>query len=191
MVLLDGAQSTLDFSFVAGEGTVTVQDQIDAAMIAVGAVRDMAATDGVPLPGTGLRETVLEAFGSDEATCLSFSQTLLKLFVQVGITAPARQADVCLKENEFDCHTLTELQNSENGRWILLDPTFALIARKAESGEFSSVSELSVATRALELSKIEYEFVGGWDDEFARRYYLDYPILFANVVRPETEEPAR
>jgi hypothetical protein len=70
--------------------------------------------------------------------------------------------------------------NPDTERWMLLDPTFNLAARRSD-GAWAGPDDVSQATRAANWTAISYVFLGRALDSHARAYYLDYPLLFVNV----------
>src|SRR5262249_27082979 len=80
-----------------------------------------------------------------------------------------------------DVHTLVEVLNPDTSRWLLLDPTFDLAVTRTSDGEWATAEEVSAATAAENFAAISYVPIGANGASFATNYYLDYPLLFANV----------
>jgi len=76
-------------------------------------------------------------------------------------------------------HTLVEVL--VDGEWRVIDPEFVVIPHNAADGSYATADDMRAATRAKNWSALRYEWLTERGDFFARRYYLDYPLVFANT----------
>jgi hypothetical protein len=111
--------------------------------------------------------------------CVELATTLVRALAQQRNELPARLLNTCLLGNRYDCHTLVELQLPRSGRWMLLDPTFAVTARRSDGG-WATAADISQAVRGEDWTDIR--FVPLSEDSLAwlRGYYIDYPLLFVS-----------
>jgi hypothetical protein len=54
---------------------------------------------------------------------------------------------VAFNTNGYDGHTLVNLLNPETGKWMLLDPTFDLVVKRADGG-WATAEDVSEAATA-------------------------------------------
>jgi hypothetical protein len=180
--LLDGNEVSRATSFLVTQENVTFENRLDAVRSLVAEVRAMALIDNIPKPNTTLLIPVRQHV-HETANCTDYTVALLILMTDANVGLPARVLNTCLNPNLYDCHTLVEFQNSD-GRWIVADPTFGLLARRDADGELAGAIDIELATRALDWAAIDYELVTPDGTAFAEDYYLDYPLLFLNVLEP-------
>lgn len=178
-----------DFRFTAATSGTSATSIRTVARWAIDAVRTMADDNGYPSAHTVLKDIVAGRLRA-QATCLDYSDALREVLDEVDVTAPHRDVTVCLNANSYECHTLVEMQDPENSRWLVLDPTFDLAPRRTSDGAWATADELSAATQAMKWSDIAYDFLGAAGDAYARGYYIDYPLLYLNVYRPGEYQPA-
>ncbi len=166
-----------DFTFSVTANTVSGEAQITSAMWATDVVRQMALTDNRPFSWTLLAQTASRL----TAHCTDFASALLAVLAEMNLQLPAKFLGIALNPNSYDAHTLVEMFDPARQNWLLLDPTFDLTVRRTSDGNFATAEDMSAATRALLWSDVSYEFLGARGDEYARGYYLDYPLLFVNI----------
>ena len=145
-------------------------------------VRRMAGTDNIPLLGT-LLDSIIKAQGKTTAFCSDYASALQQLVIDRQLFA-IRIPQICLNTNRsdlFDCHAITEVLDESSGRWIVVDPTFALVARIASTGAWATAADISSATQAGNFSAITYMYLNARGSAWAEEYYLDYPLLYSNV----------
>jgi hypothetical protein len=144
-------------------------------------VREMADDNNVPVSGSPL-EAMMISHGHSTATCVDYSTTLIKLIGDNNIPVQARPARGSL--NDWDAHELVEIYNPDRDTWELLDPTFGLIPHNAD-GTVASFDDVHKATRAKHWSAITYEYITDRNDDYARNYYVDWPLLFVNNLNAD------
>ena len=146
-------------------------------MWATDVVRQMALTDNRAFSWTILAERTLQS----TVDCDDYADALLAVLAEMNVELPARQLGIALNPNGYDGHTLVEMFDTANQRWLLLDPTFDLTVRRTTDGKWATAEDLSSATRSQRWGDVSYVFLGEFGDYYARGYYLDYPLLFVNV----------
>ena len=173
------ADRTLDheFEFRAGQGAPDEKQLVEAALAATLDVRAMAGPRGA-WPRTPLAEMVVQQRVSGPG-CVELALVLLRALEQQRSGLPARLFSTCLLGNLHDCHTLVELYLPHSDRWMLLDPTFAVTARRV-GGDWATARDISGAVRREDWTGIT--FVPLEDASFSRlhAYYIDYPLLFVS-----------
>jgi len=107
----------------------------------------------------------------------------------MNVGLPARLAFTSLVPNAYDTHTLVEVKDVDTVRWVLIDPTFGLVPRRGFDGEPATSTEMSGYTRRRDWAGVSYDFLNTFSEERLRGYYIDYPLLFANVHDPATGDP--
>lgn len=172
-----------DFTFTVESNSVTDAAQTESALWATDYVRRMADDRNQPYPWTYL-ETFRHDRGHPAAFCSDYSSALYFVLKEMNILIPATTLNTCFNTNHYDCHTLI-LLNVDAARPMILDPTFDLTARSSRSGQWATPEEISEATRNRDWSAIDYVTLGDRGDLHARQYYLDYPLLFLNIDRPD------
>lgn len=144
------------------------------------AVRAMADDNENAAPGTLLEQTA-QSYSRGvpglPANCVDFALTLLALIAQQAPTVQAREFAACLVTNSYDCHSLIEV--NESGRWVLVDPYFAIIPHNAD-GSGATAADMQSAVRSMNWRAISYEYLTEKGASFAHRNYLDWPTYFVN-----------
>jgi hypothetical protein len=182
----DGSVSTQEFEFTVADATIGFEARWKHAQWAAAKVRSMATWNNVPLQNTLLLDAARRTLREWTATCSTYTLALLDLLENSNITPYARRLDVCLNRNGFDCHTLVEVLDVDSGRWLILDPTFALVARRTIDNEWATALDIFAATRDKNFAAIEYVPLTSDGLALAEGYYLDYPLLYAHVLAPGT-----
>jgi hypothetical protein len=171
-----GQWVTSDFTFSVGANSLP-DLRIKNALWATDVVRQMAASDNRPFSWTLLSSRIAPRV---TAVAADFSGTLLQVLSEMNLQLQAQRLDVAFDPNGVDGHTLVELFSSTINRWMLLDPTFDLSVRRTDTS-WATAEDVSQATLAANWNSVVYVFLGGSGDAYARSYYLDYPLLFANI----------
>jgi hypothetical protein len=128
------------------------------------------------------------------ALCTDYAAALVAIVPELNVGLTVRRLDVGFL-NLYEAHTLTELLDPDSGRWVILDPTFGLSARRASDGAMASAEDLQAGTVTLQWTAIVYVWQTAAADAYVRGYYIDYPLLFLNVFHSgesfsEPEDPA-
>ena len=173
---VQGQWQPSDFTFTVTANTASAAVQIQRALGATDVVRQMALADNVPFSWT-----VLAVAPGVTVTCVDYAEALLDVLADMNIQLPARRLDVALNPNGYDVHTLVEMFDPDSQSWMLLDPTFDLTVSRTGDGNWATAEDMSAATRAELWSNVSYVFLGGLGDFYARKYYLDYPLLFVDI----------
>ena len=179
----DGTSSSQSFQFTVTNPNVSSADQWTATRWAVAAVRGMALMDGSAEPTSLLSDAMHQDLHSN-ASCTDYALAEIAYLQQLNAGMPARQLNVCLNPNSYDCHTLVEVYDSTSATWEVIDPTFGLIPHRSTDGGIATSADMSNAARAMTWTAINYEFVTAATNTYAQAYYLDYPLLFVNVYQP-------
>ena len=171
-----------DFAFTVAANTVAAAPQIDSALWATDLVRGMASSDNRVFGWT----TLAKSMGPQAsfASCFDYAEGLLDVLNEMNAQLSARRLAVALNPNTYDTHTLVEMFDPDSGRWMLLDPTFDLTVKRMSDGEWATAEDVSAAARAEQWGDLSFVFLGDVGDQWARNYYLDYPLLFVNVYHP-------
>jgi hypothetical protein len=183
------ADRSLDHQFTlrARPGVPSEQTFLNAALAATATVRAMAGEDGA-WPRTLLSEVVRQK-GTRGPGCEEFALALLRALAEQDNRLPSRHFGTCLLGNRYDCHTLVELYRPSAGTWMVLDPTFAVAARRAD-GEWVTAADLKDAVRRENWSGIRFVSLDGESRSRLRSSYIDYPLYFVSPLRegrPETQ----
>ena len=173
---------TQAFSFTVASNGVTNSAQVQSALWATNFIREMASPTNVAVPGT-LLASVLDL--RQQATCLDYSRALYYALAEMNVTNGFRRLNIAFDpKNDFDTHALLEFYDSDQGTWMLLDPTFDLTVRKASDSTWASAEDMMNATRATQWNAVTYDFLGSYGSSLANTYYLDYPLLYLNIEPP-------
>lgn len=186
-VLIDGTRLSSGFQFTVTDAAIDFDDRWEHALWATAEVRGMAASGNLPLPNSLLLDFTRSDL-RDSAYCSTYALTEAELLRQSNIGIEARILNVCLNTNRYDCHTLIEVLDPATGRWRLLDPTFGMAVQRASDGDWATSLDVFEATRDLDFDRIEYIPLTDRGMTYAEGYYLDYPILFAKVLKPYSIE---
>ena len=170
-----GAWIPFEFSF-----QVQLRDDpvpgIDAAFAELARVREMADDLGLVLE----RSLLYRYSRGSTAGCVGYATTLMVLIEEVNAGLQTRRLDTCLNSNNYDCHTLVEIFDPVQQRWLLADPTFVLTVRLSD-GRWATAKDISDATKSSSWSGLAFQYLGPRGDTLARGYYIDYPLLFLNL----------
>jgi hypothetical protein len=172
-----------DFTFTTASGgpESDVTAELDASMELMAAVRAMASPLNAPFAWTPLFKHAV-SHDAWVATCWDYARVLNTLLQQLNTGLASQVFNVAFNPNGFDTHTLVEVRDPRDSRWILLDPTFAMTVRRAADGSLATAAEVSKATRARRWSALQFVPRTPMGLTTARSYYLDYPLLFLNVL---------
>jgi hypothetical protein len=183
-IMIDGSVVAEDFVFSVQDADISFEDRWNLAMWATSETRGMAGSTNYPHPNTLLVGAV-RAQLRDWAYCTAYSMAELWLLQHSNIGLDTRYLDVCLNPNRYDCHTLVEILDPITDRWLILDPTFGMTAKRAADGQWATALDIFEATRDGDLQGIEYIPLTDRGMADAANYYLDYPLLYAVVYPPE------
>jgi len=175
--------ATRHLQFGAPSGTPSTADRIAVARTLAAEIRGSANLDNEPVEGT-LLEKVTDLTLAGNVTCTEFTKALMQALTEASVRLPARSLAACFNPNFFDCHELVEILEPETGRWQTLDPTFGMVALRAD-GIAATAEEISAAARAQNWGAISYRLLTPAGDAYARAYYLDYPLLFLDLFNLE------
>ena len=150
---------------------------MQAALAATAEVRAMAGLTNA-WPRT-LLEEVVRLQGVSGPGCVEFAITLLRALAEQGNRLPSRALNTCLLGNVYDCHTLVELYRPRSSAWMVLDPTFAVAARRGD-GEWATAADISDAARREDWKGISFVPLDEDGISRLRSYYIDYPLLFVS-----------
>jgi hypothetical protein len=172
------------FELLAQPGEPKEGDLVKAALAATAEVRAMAGVSDA-WPRTMLDDVVRQA-GLARPTCVEFAITLLGTLAEQGNRLPSRVLNTCLLAP--DCHTLVEMYRPSSRSWMILDPTFAVTARRGD-GEWATVTDLSDAVRREHWTDITVVPLDESSISRLKSYYIDYPLLFVSPFGEATPRP--
>ena len=178
-IYLTGTVSSQMIITFAG-GVSTFADRYALAEELAADVRNMADVDNQPYGLTAL-DTTLGNLGLSVANCGNFTTTLSQLMAEANAGLNARQLDIELES--YDTHTLLEVLDDTSNRWDTLDPTFGLITLDS-NGSPATSAEISAAVRAQNWTSLHFQYLTAAGSLYANDYYIDYPLLFMDVVAP-------
>jgi hypothetical protein len=181
---LDGSTATEEFEFTVLQADIDFDSRWTHAMWATAEVRGMAEINNIPQPNSILIDAGRIYSRESAVSCTDYAQALLELLADLNSGLDSRPLGVCL--NEFECHKLVEVFHPALNKWVLLDPTFGLVAKRASDGAWASAMDMFEALSAQDFSAIEYLTLTPSGTMFADRYYLDYPLLFGRVYETDS-----
>lgn len=181
-IYLTGTATHL-LQFRAPVGAPSTADRIAVAQTLAAQIRGSADLDNEPVEGS-LLERVADLALAGSVTCTEFTKALVQALTESNVRLPTRSLAACFNPNLFDCHELVEILEPETGRWQTLDPTFGIVALRAD-GIAATAAEISAAARTQDWSAIRYRSLTPAGDAYARAYYIDYPLLFLDLFNVE------
>jgi hypothetical protein len=170
------------FEFRVEPGQTAEADYVDAALAATVEVRAMAGPRGA-WPRT-LLDQIVKQHEVAGPGCVELAVALVQALAQQRNGLRARLLNTCLLGNRYDCHTLVELNLAGSQRWMLLDPTFAVTARRSD-GEWATAHEVSDAVRHQNWTAVRFVPLEAASYTWLRAYYIDYPLLFVSPFGQE------
>jgi hypothetical protein len=187
---LNGNWFPSSLSFTTGADTgVEFSANEQLAFSLVDNVRSMADPTGLPIPGTALANIVAQ-YGGTYASCEEYTVTLLQELATYKIRN-ARPLRIAFIDDGVDSHELVQIYSSTQGQWVLIDPTFDLVPYRASDGLLATAADMNQATVAQSWSSITYTFLNPTaGDAYATGYYLDYPLLYLNLLGVTPAQPA-
>ena len=72
----------------------------------------------------------------------------------------------------MDVHVFVEVLDGDTNRWMVLDPTFGLAAKRAADGGWASAADIASAAVTQDWPAINYVFLTAENDAYARRVLL-------------------
>ena len=169
------------FTTASGGPESDITAEIGASMDLMAAVRAMASPLNAPFGWTPLFRHAA-SHQAWVATCWDYARVLNILLPQLNTGLASQVFNVAFNPNGFDTHTLVEVRDPRDSRWILLDPTFAMTVRRTADGSLATAAEVSQATRAGRWNALQFVPRTPIGLTTAQSYYLDYPLLFLNVL---------
>lgn len=178
---LDGVWQAIDFSFVAASSQPSIDAEIESALFLTDLVRRSADDRNGVFTWTELWQG-LRRYNKTSAFCLDYAETLLALLtVDLNVSSQVRKLTTSFQSNGYDTHQLVELHDARSDRWLVLDPTFDLVPTRSADGELATADEVSQAAATQSWGVLSFRALGTMGDQYARDYYLDYPLLYLNV----------
>ena len=165
------------FGFTVSSQYISADTWIESAHWAADRVRRMADDANRPDSDTLLDGLI---YPKANANCADYSLTLLVALDQMNMALDSRTLNVFFNYG-FDAHTLVELYNPDQQSWILVDPTFSLAMRRASDGLWATAEDMMDSVRGMRWDDVLYVYLGNKADGYAKRYYMDYPLLFMNI----------
>lgn len=162
-------------------------EQVQASLWAVNYVRSMSDRTRLPYLWTILPKYMANWPG---ATCLDCRETLLAVLQEMHLcdNLPAaqqpRRMDITF--TVYESHSLAEMYNSDEGRWVILDPTFSIAITRTADGRYATKEEVQQATLAQRWGDITYTPLSSFGDLLLRDYAIDYPQLYLNIAGGST-----
>ncbi|MEM7236107.1 MAG: hypothetical protein AAF517_28335 [Planctomycetota bacterium] len=165
----------MPFDLTVASVAISSRSQVKSAIGLAKTVRQMADFQNDTFSYSKLR-----SFSPTRAPCSHYTSTFLSLVSSLGLNIDVRRRGVCFLSNGSDCHTLSEVYDTEAKHWVLVDPTFALVVKQRDGSEYLSVDELSALARERRFDEIQFECLLPYSEAALRSYYIDYPLLFLN-----------
>jgi hypothetical protein len=113
-----------------------------------------------------------------EASCGTYTLVLAAVLSEMNLGLQIRST--MIRFSQIDVHIFVEILDSDTGRWMVLDPTFGLAAKRVSDDGWASAADIAASTVIQDWAAIRYVFLSPQQDAVARGYYLDYPLLFLN-----------
>jgi hypothetical protein len=179
---------TTSFTFTVASNTVSSDDRITTALWAAGFVRGMANLSNLPFAWTPLWSRMY-ATGQTVTFCGDYAEILVGILAEVNVETDVRVRQVVFYPDSYDGHILDEIRD-DSDRWVVIDPTFALAAKRQSDGAWATAVDISQATRLHAWHTISYIPARSEGTLYAESYYLDYPLLFLNVELTGISVPA-
>ncbi len=178
-----GLWYSADFTFSLATNVATSATRISAAMWATNLVRGMTSSlSNRPYRWTPLWDAIDGVTAIDGitygASCGTYAQVLLSVLSEMNLGLQVR--GVTIRFSQGDTHALAEALNPATNEWLILDPTFDLVAKRAADGGWASAADIAQATVAQDWLAIQYVFLGPDNDAYVQGYFLDYPLLYLN-----------
>jgi len=170
--------------FTTKESVYPFSYRLNLAFEATADVRAMADINNIPYPGTVLEDIVKEE-GQTSADCTNFTTAFIYVLKERNIEVGIRILGIGFMANYYDMHSLVELYNEDQQRWMLLDPTFSLTVKRLSDGLWATAEDVSLATLNKNFGSLSYIFLDN-NDSFVRYYYIDYPLLYLNIYHVGT-----
>lgn len=169
------------FTFTVTANSSSFDTRLQSVQREAHAVRRMSELDGLPFAWTPLAQRLEPV--ADYVVCSDFAETLVDMLNEMNLGLAVMRRDVAFDTNGFEGHSLVNVQDPSTGRWLLVDPTFDLMVKRAD-GAWATAEEVSDAVASFNWSAVSYQLLGNESDPLPAKYYLDYPLLFLNVARP-------
>lgn len=183
--LLQGTWRWRTFAFTVTHTGLDNTQQLQAASWATNYVRSMADITNNPYTWSLLIKYMANW---PNASCLDYRETLIPILneMRVGSGLPVDQQPrrLNIAFDVYDVHALAETYNTSTGKWVILDPTFALAITRTSDGEYATKEEVQQATLNQQWGDITYTPLGSFGTTIAHNYYLDYPLLYVNLGVP-------
>jgi hypothetical protein len=167
-------------TFTVAGGAPSFADKYALGKKLTAEVRAMADRDNQPYGGTVL-DDISDLEGVSAVSCGEFRAALQQVINEARTGLGTRALNIGLQNNAYDTHTLVEVLDDTTGRWLTLDPTFGLVSLRSD-GSPATAAEISASARAQDWTALQFEFLTAAVDLYVRDYYIDYPLLYLNIL---------
>jgi hypothetical protein len=178
--LINGEWHHTEFSFTAARQRSHRRRVIEAARWATQFVREMADLRDFPFKWTELASVSKDA----RSYCTDYALTLLSVLSQMNIP---RAQPLYMSFTRAESHVAVEVFDEASGKWIVLDPTFAVAPRRMN--EWATAEDIHQATLEQDWDRITYEPLGRLGSSLASAYHIDYPLLYLNISHGDPDVP--
>ena len=185
------------FSFVVTNTGPSMDKEIASALWATDYVRNMADFYNHAYSWTKLASSA-NPYGrlSTSVNCADYRNALFSILSEMNVAGrlPTDLRPRSLNigfDNVYATHTLVEFWDSDLQRWMLLDPTFDLTVVRPSDETWATKEDVNASTLNQAWSSVNYQFLGALGDSIAKAYYLDYPLLYLNILTSSSSGPER
>jgi hypothetical protein len=175
-----GQWYTTDISFTVTAATTGFASRLQSAFAEANTVNHMAGVVGDLYPNTPLYAEIYSRNRYPTADCGDFATVLLARDNDTNI-GQSRVLNIAFNVGTLDTHEATELFNTDQQSWMIVDPNFDLSPVRTSDGGWATAQDMQNATLGQKWSAISYTFLGPQGSSQVSGYYLDYPLLYLNI----------
>lgn len=183
--------------FRVSETGTPYEEELKTAMataVAVNAVAPFQLTTNVPVSWSLVNHWI--SGKKWESLCVDYADVLAEVLKQMNVGAAAgaafrpRTFVTAFINNGYDAHALVEVYDGTRKRWVVVDPTLAVVVRRPD-GTLASKEDIHDDLVTNRATGLRYEPFNNVGQRLLQAYYLDFPLLFANVppFTDRTQDP--
>jgi hypothetical protein len=169
------------FTFSVGSNDPSHPATLDTMRWVTNEVRQMADAGHLAMPWSELGRAVHPA-QMGVATAADYAAVLREAIGQIDGDSETRALSIAFTPGTQDTHALVEWQRPDTASWMLLDPTFALTVNRASDAASATAADVRAATVSQDWAAVSYEFLSPSGNAYVQAHYIDYPLLYLNLM---------
>jgi hypothetical protein len=116
------------------------------------------------------------------ATAADYAAVLQDAIDQIDDSSETQALSIAFTPGTQDTHALVEYLRPDTDAWMLLDPMFALTVNRVSDTASATAADVQAATASQDWAAMSYEFLAPSGNAYVQAHYIDYPLLYLNLM---------